>query len=105
MNVDLRNRISTCLACIGNFDRNLSSVSRLDLRLAQVQLAKTKIGVAQSVTEGKKRFAREIPVAGRKTSTILGLMRQIVVIVNRFLSRGSRPTHGQLAAGVHIAEE
>ena len=42
MNIDLRDHISRALACVSDFDRNLSRFSGFDSRLTQVQLTESE---------------------------------------------------------------
>src|SRR6185369_6368036 len=64
-----------------------------------------KAGVTQPVTEWIERLAGKIPVTRGELGGVIRIMRQVMIVVDRLLTCGLRPTHRQLAARVHIAEE
>src|SRR5580658_1483228 len=105
MNVNLRDRVACGLAAVGHIDGNFGSFSRRQAGLIQPQIAELEAGVTQPKPEREKRFGRKVPVARLEIGFVLGLLRKVVVVVERFLASDARPRDRQLAARVHIAKE
>ena len=86
--------------------RHAEAAVRRDRLRAELQVGKPEAGVAEAVAEREEGFPRDVQVLRR--IAVIGLRRPAgvqVVVVEGHLADGAREGDGQLAAGVHVAEE
>ena len=105
MNVLLSYCISRGCPGVRHIDLHLRGLARLDACLAELQVFKLEAGVAEAVAEWIQRLARDIPLTRSESGLVFGLMREIVVVVDRRSASGLGPAYRQFSAGVHIAEQ
>src|SRR5947209_14311121 len=105
MHVQLRDGVTGDGAAVSDLDCDIRAVARLHALLRQPQISELKRRVAQPVSERIERLAREIPVARSEGRVALWRVRQVVVVVERFLPYRLWPAHGELAAGIDVAEQ
>src|SRR5258708_31606562 len=105
MNVNLGNSIACNLACARHIHRNLRAGARRECTPAHPQITEFESGVAQPVTKRVNRLGGEIPIMRRKARRAFGIVREIVVVVDRFLTRGARAAHRKLSTGIDIAKQ
>src|SRR5258708_499955 len=105
MNVNLGNSIACNLACVGHIHRNLRAGASGEWTPAHPQITEFESGIAQPVPKRVKRLGGEVPIMRRKARRAFGIVREIVVVVDRLLTRGARPTHRKLSTGIDIAKQ
>src|SRR5205807_10097919 len=104
--VELYDLVARAPARVLHVNAYVEAARRVDARRAQSKVRQAEGRVTEAVAEGEERRPRHVNVLGRVVVVRVGRAARVdVVVVERLLPDGARERRGQLAAGVHVAEE
>src|SRR5438477_9298589 len=100
MDVKLRHFITRTAASIFNIDSNLDRFADFDLGLLELQIRERELRITEAVAERIKRRRHFVPVTRLEAGLRIGLMREVMCVIDGNLSFAARPGDWQFAARI-----
>ena len=94
MDVQLSHHVPRHSAGVLHVDDNLAAVARSDASLRESQIRERKGRVAEPIPERIQRFAADVPVPRREARIAFRIVREVVIVVQRFLPGCAGPADG-----------
>src|ERR1700733_6409812 len=102
MNVELDDRIARATSRVGYVGRNFNRAAKPRAG-SDFQVIERELRIAEAIAKRIKRCALNIPVARFEIGRGLRILREIVIVVERFLSAAARPAYRQVPRGIGVA--